>query len=200
MAGEQTSIEYIQHHLQNWTYGRLPAGYVRSDGSVLEESAWTTAHTSQEAAAMGFMAVHVDTMLWSIVLGTLFCVSFAYAARKATVGVPRGFQSFVELLVSFVDNTVKDIFHHSSRLIAPMALTIFCWVFLMNLMDLIPVDWLPWAAQKITGDSHFFFKVFNFLMVNFYKVIIRFQIISDFVYERKLMTKPRLKASIIQLK
>ena len=160
MAGEQqTSIEYIQHHLQNWTYGKLPAGYVRYDGSVLEESVWTTAHTSQEAADMGFMAIHLDTMAWSISLGLLFCVSFAYVAKKATVGVPRGFQSFIELLVSFVDNTVKDIFHHSSSVVAPMALTIFCWVFMMNFMDLIPVDWLPWAAQKITGDSHFFFKV-----------------------------------------
>lgn len=160
MAGaQQSSIEYIQHHLQNWTYGKLPAGYVRGDGSLLEEAVWTTAHTSQEAAAMGFMAIHLDTMAWSFFIGTLFCASFAYVARKATAGSPRGFQSFVELLVSFVDNTVKDIFHHSSSLIAPMALTIFCWVFMMNLMDLIPVDWLPWAAQKITGDSHFFFKV-----------------------------------------
>jgi len=160
MAGEQqSSIEYIQHHLQNWTYGKLPVGYVRDDGSVLVETVWTTAQTSQEAAAMGFMAIHLDTMLWSVFLGMSFCFSFAYTARKATAGVPRGFQSFVELLVSFVDNTVKDIFHHSSSLIAPMALTIFCWVFMMNLMDLVPIDWLPWAAQKITGDPHFFFKV-----------------------------------------
>ncbi|MBT8125428.1 MAG: F0F1 ATP synthase subunit A, partial [Gammaproteobacteria bacterium] len=134
-------------------------GYVRYDGNVLEESIWTTAHTSQEAAAMGFMAIHLDTMLWSILLGLLFCASFAYAASRATADVPRGFQSFVELLVSFVDDTVKGIFHHRSSLVAPMALTIFCWVFMMNFMDLIPVDWLPWAAQKITGDSHFFFKV-----------------------------------------
>ena len=160
MAGEQqTSIEYIQHHLQNWTYGKLPAGYVRYDGSVLQASTWTTANTSQEATDMGFMAIHIDTMLWSILLGALFCLSFAYAAKKATAGVPRGFQSFVELLVSFVDNTVKDIFHHSSRLVAPMALTIFCWVFMMNLMDLIPVDWLPELAKWFTGDPHFFFKV-----------------------------------------
>ena len=160
MAGEeQTAIGYIQHHLQNWTYGKLPADYVRYDGSVLQESIWTTAHSSQEAADMGFMAIHVDTMLWSILLGALFCLSFALAARKATSGVPRGFQSFVELVVSFIDDTVKSIFHHSSRVVAPMALTIFCWVFLMNFMDLIPVDWLPRFAQWATGDSHFYFKV-----------------------------------------
>jgi F-type H+-transporting ATPase subunit a len=160
MAGkEQTSTEYIQHHLQNLTYGRLPAGYVRDDGSVLQETTWVTAKTSQEASDMGFIAIHVDTMAWSIILGTLFCVSFALMARKATLAVPRGFQSFVELLVSFVDKTVKDVFHYPSSLIAPMALTIFCWVFMMNLMDLIPVDWLPWTAQKIAGDPHFFFKV-----------------------------------------
>ena len=160
MAGEQqTSIEYIQHHLQNWTYGKLPAGYVRYDGSVLQDSTWTTANTSQEATDMGFMAIHIDTMLWSVLLGALFCLSFAYAANRATAGAPRGFQSFVELLIDFINDNVKGIFHYSNRLIAPMALTIFCWVFLMNFMDLIPVDWLPLAAQKVAGDPHFFFKV-----------------------------------------
>lgn len=160
MAGEQqTSVEYIQHHLQNWTYGKLPAGYVRYDGSVMEETAWVSAHSSQEAADMGFMAIHVDTIGWSIFLGILFSASFAYVGKKATPGVPRGFQSFVELVVAFVDDTVKSIFNHSSSLIAPMALTIFCWVFLMNLMDVVPVDWLPLAAQKVVGDPHFYFKV-----------------------------------------
>ncbi|TQV82705.1 F0F1 ATP synthase subunit A [Exilibacterium tricleocarpae] len=160
MASEgQTSTEYIQHHLQNLTYGKLPAGYTRYDGTVLEQSTWTMAHSSQEATDMGFMAVHLDTLGWSIGLGLIFCFLFSRAAKKATVGVPRGFQSFVELLVDFVNNTVKDIFHHKNAMIAPMALTIFVWVFLMNLMDLVPVDWLPLTAATIAGDPHFFFKV-----------------------------------------
>ncbi len=167
MAGEsgggQTSTEYIQHHLTNLTYGNLPAGYERheADGSihVLEHSTWTMAHSSEEAAAMGFKAIHLDTMGWSIGLGLLFCFFFARAAKKADSSVPSGFQSFVELIVELVDTTVKDSFHYTSKFVAPLGLTIFVWVFLMNFMDMIPVDWLPWLAGKAAGDSHFFFKV-----------------------------------------
>lgn len=164
MAGGQTSTEYIQHHLQNWTYGKLPSGYERYDYKgelveVLEKDTWTSAITSQEAKDMGFSAVHVDTLGWSIVLGALFIFIFSRVAKKATSDTPKGLQSFVELIVGFVDSTVKDTFHYRNRMIAPMGLTIFCWVFLMNFMDLIPVDWLPLAAAKVAGDSHFFFKV-----------------------------------------
>jgi F-type H+-transporting ATPase subunit a len=159
MAGAQTSTEYIQHHLQNWTYGKLPEGYTRADGHVLTEATWSSAHSSQEAKDMGFNAVHVDTLGWSIFLGALFIFVFSRVAKKATSDTPKGLQSFVELVVSFVDSTVKDTFHYKNRMIAPMGLTIFCWVFLMNFMDLLPVDWLPSAAAKIAGDPHFFFKV-----------------------------------------
>jgi F-type H+-transporting ATPase subunit a len=159
MAGGQTSTEYIQHHLQNWTYGKLPVGYTRYDGEVLTEATWVSAHTAQEAKDMGFTAVHVDTLGWSIFLGALFIFIFSRVAKKATCGTPKGLQSFVELVVSFVDNTIKDTFHYKNRMVAPMGLTIFCWVFMMNFMDLIPVDWLPLAAAKLAGDPHFFFKV-----------------------------------------
>lgn len=160
MAGAQTSTEYIQHHLQNWTYGKLPEGYTRYDGEVLTESTWVSAHTSQEAEDMGFSAIHVDTLGWSIFLGALFLFVFSRVAKKATVDTPSGLQSFVELVVSFVDNTVKDTFHHKNSMIAPMGLTIFCWVFLMNLMDLVPVDWIPYfVANVIVGDPHFYFKI-----------------------------------------
>lgn len=159
MAGGQTSTEYIQHHLQNWTYGKLPEGYTRYDGTVLGETTWTSAHSYQEAKDMGFSAVHVDTLGWSIVLGILFLFVFSRVAKKATSDTPKGLQSFVELVVSFVDSTVKDTFHHKNRMVAPMGLTIFCWVFLMNFMDLIPVDWLPSLAAGIAGSDHFFFKV-----------------------------------------
>ena len=164
MAGGSTT-EYIQHHLQNWTYGKLPAGYERYDYQgnfveTLEKDTWTSAITKQEAKDMGFNAVHVDTLGWSILLGALFLFFFSRAAKKATTDTPRGFQSFVELIVSFVDATVKDVFHYSSRLVAPLALTIFCWVFLMNLMDLVPVDWLPYfVANVVVGDPNFYFKI-----------------------------------------
>lgn len=166
MASESeglTSTGYIQHHLQNMTYGKLPEGYHRhnADGTetVLETATWTMAHSSQEAKDMGFHAIHVDTIGWSLVLGALFSFIFYRVAKNAQKGVPRGLQSFVEMMVDFVNNTVSDIFHHKNRMIAPMGLTIFCWVFLMNLMDLVPVDWLPALAAKISGDPHIYFKV-----------------------------------------
>ncbi len=160
MASENlTSTDYIQHHLQNMAYGKLPEGYVRADGSIVQADTWTLAHSAQEAADMGFWCLHLDTLGWGIVLGTLFSVFFWRVAKNATADKPSGVQSFVELVVEFVNNTVKGTFNHSSRFVAPMGLTIFCWVFLMNLMDLIPVDWLPLAAAKISGDDHLFFKV-----------------------------------------
>jgi len=162
-SSELTTTGYIQHHLQNMTYGKLPEGYHRhhSDGSVevLAKDTWTMAHTAQEASDMGFMAIHLDSMGWSIGLGLIFSIMFYTCARKASTAVPKGLMSFVELTVEFIDNIVGGVFHSKNRMVAPMALTIFMWVFFMNLMDLIPVDWLPWAAQQISGNPHLFFKV-----------------------------------------
>jgi F-type H+-transporting ATPase subunit a len=147
-GGTQTTTEYIQHHLTNLVYGKLPAGYERlqEDGSVhvLERDTWTLAHGAEEAADMGFMAIHVDSMGWSIGLGLIFCWMFRKVASKASTGVPKGLQSFVELIVEFIDGSVKDAFHGRNKMVAPLALTIFVWVFMMNLMDLIPVDLVPW--------------------------------------------------------
>ncbi len=143
-GNEQTVSEYIVHHLTNLTYGKLPSGFVRYDGSVVGEGGqWTMAHGADEIAAMGFNAIHVDSMLWSVGLGIIFCWLFRSVAKKATSNTPSGVVNFVEMVVEFVDNTVKDTFHGRNPLVAPLALTIFVWVFLMNLMDLIPVDLIP---------------------------------------------------------
>ncbi len=101
------------------------------------------AHGSDEAAAMGFNAIHVDSMFWSITLGIVFCWLFRRVAIKAETGVPSGVLNVVEMVVEFIDNTVRDTFHGHNKLVAPLALTIFVWVFLMNLMDLLPVDLVP---------------------------------------------------------
>ena len=160
MAGEsQSTVGYIQHHLTNLTYGKLPAGYERLDAEghvheVLPEATWTLAHSSQEAADMGFMAIHVDSMLWSIGLGFLFLLIFARIAKRAQSGVPRGAQNAIEMIIGFIDQTVKDGFHHKNAMIAPMALTIFMWIFLMNTMDLVPVDWIPQLAALILSLIH----------------------------------------------
>lgn len=141
------------------TWGRLPAGYERADGVVSQESIWTLAHSAGEAKAMGFWALHLDTMGWSIALGTLFCFCFYRVAKNASLGVPGRWAGFLEMIVEMVDKSVKETFHAKSDVVAPLALTIFCWVFLMNLMDLVPVDVLPLLAQKISGDPHLYFKV-----------------------------------------
>lgn len=166
MASEGvTSTSYIQHHIQNLVYGKLPAGYERHDGTTLETATWTLAHDAVEVKAMGFNSINVDSVAWSILLGLVFVGTFFWAGRKATTGVPRGVVSFIELMVEFVDKQVKEAFHADSKLIAPLALTIFCWVFLMNLMDLLPVDWLPLAAQLVGEHAfgmdphHVYFKV-----------------------------------------
>ncbi len=157
--GELTSNEYIQHHLQNMVFGKLPASYERADGQVLQESAWTLAHSPQEAKDMGFWSVNVDTLGWSIFLGCLFCFVFHRVAKRVSEGAPSGFANFVEMMVEVVDKNVSDIFHGKSNVIAPLALTIFVWVILMNIMDIVPVDWLPILAQTLSGDPHLYFKV-----------------------------------------
>jgi F-type H+-transporting ATPase subunit a len=105
------------------------------------------------------MAIHLDSMFWSILLGFLFVFTFSRVAKRMTPGVPKGLQSALEMIIEFIDTTVKDTFHHKNAMIAPLALTIFVWVLLMNTMDLFPVDWIPAIAAKLTGDPHFYFKV-----------------------------------------
>lgn len=152
MAAEKTSSDYITHHLTNWKYGQLP------DGS------WTIAQTTEQANQMGFHAIHIDSLVWSIGLGIFFCALFYLVGRRATAGVPGKLQAFVELIVVFVDNSVRESYHGKSRLIAPLALTIFVWIFLMNLMDLVPIDFIPTLAQKIGAmmghdPHHVYFKI-----------------------------------------
>ena len=139
MAGgseNTTTGEYIGHHLQNLTFGQ------HADGS------WGLAHSAAEATAMGFWAFNVDTLFWAIVLGVVFYILFRNVAKKANSGVPTRFQSAIEMIVEFVDTSVRESFHGTSKFIAPLALTLFVWIFFMNFMDLIPVDWLPWVAQQ----------------------------------------------------
>ncbi|NKB36622.1 MAG: F0F1 ATP synthase subunit A [Gammaproteobacteria bacterium] len=154
-----TSNEYMQHHLQNLVYGKLPVGYERADGHIVEQAEWTFAHSPKEAVDMGFWAFNVDTLGWSIFLGLIFSFVFWRVAKKASTGVPTGLTNFIELCVDFVNTNVKEIFHAKNEVIAPLSLTIFCWVVLMNTMDLVPVDWLPLLAQTISGDPHLYFKV-----------------------------------------
>jgi F-type H+-transporting ATPase subunit a len=127
--GPQTTGEYISHHLQNLQVCRDESGQ------------WLWNHCAGNP-----LTINVDSMFWSVLLGLIFVLLFHGVARKTSADKPGRFQAFVEIIVDFVDSSVKDTFHGKSRLIAPLGLTIFVWVFLMNLMDLVPVDWIPKAA------------------------------------------------------
>lgn len=141
MAGE-TAADYIKHHLQNLTYGKHP------------ELGWKIAETSAEAREMGFLAVHLDTLGWSVVMGITFLLIGRAAARRASTGVPGPVQNLVEMAVEFVQGIVKDSFHGRSPLIAPLALTLFGWIFLMNALKLLPVDYIPHLAH-LAGLPYF---------------------------------------------
>ena len=126
-----TSAEYIKHHLQNLTYGHLP------DGS------WGIAHSAEEAKAMGFWALNLDTFFMSLLLGAAFMFMFRSVAKSITNGTPGALQNFCEWALEFVDNSVRGSFSGKNNMVGPLALTIFFWVFTMNLMDLLPIDYVP---------------------------------------------------------
>ena len=143
---ETTASGYIQHHLQNLTLGHIPG------------VGWGFAHSVAEAKEMGFWGFHIDTLCCSFALGMAFVLIFRIAAKKATSGQPGALQNLVEVLVEFVEVSVKESFHGRISVIAPLSLTIFVWVFLMNSIDLIPVDWIPKVATFISGDPHIPFR------------------------------------------
>ena len=144
MAGETvTTDEYIQHHLTNLTYGKFPDGQ------------WGFAHNAEEVGQMGFYAIHVDTMFWSVLLGFTFIGLFMAGAKAATAGVPGTLQNICEMAVEFVEDNIRQVFGDlQNAIIGPLSLTILVWVFLMNLMDLIPVDWIPHLATLM--GVHYF--------------------------------------------
>ena len=104
-------------------------------------------HLTFLSSGEGFWAVHLDTLFFSIVAALIFLFVFRKVAKNATSGVPGKLQCFIEMIVEWVNGLVKDNFHGSRDFIAPLALTVFCWVFVMNAIDLIPVDFLPQFAN-----------------------------------------------------
>ena len=139
-----TSAEYIKHHLQNLTYGQLPDG------------TWGIAHSAEEAKEMGFWALNLDTFIMSLLLGAVIMFLFRRVATSIVTGAPGGLQNFCEWAIEFIDNSVRGSFSAKNNMVAPLALTIFFWVFCMNLMDLIPIDWVPLLMSALGVP---FFKV-----------------------------------------
>ena len=161
---ELTTNGYIQHHLTNLTYGKLPyesevwhcnkESHVWDMPTIIPADTWTFAHGATEAADMGFWAFNVDSIGWSIFLGALFLGLFKWAIPTNS-DTPSGLQNFVEMCIEFVDDNVQSLFGATNnKLIAPLALTVFVWILFMNLMDLIPVDFIPELA-KYLGIEYF---------------------------------------------
>ena len=139
MASELTTESYISHHLTNLTCGKTPDGWTCNPYMVDQ---------------MGFWAFHVDSLLWSVLLGSIFVLVFKMAMPKKIDpnSVPTKAQNFIEMCIEFVDDNVQSLFGSSKNpLIAPLALTVFVWILLMNLMDLVPVDFIPVLAGHIAA-------------------------------------------------
>jgi F-type H+-transporting ATPase subunit a len=127
----ESATEYIQHHLTNLTVCRKDGDWV-----------WNECKGN-------FFALNVDSMAFSLLLGFVFCFLFYRVAKNASVKKPGKLQAGIEWVIVMVDDSVRGTFHGKSKLIAPLALTMLSWIFLLNLMDLIPVDWLPLAAGAV---------------------------------------------------
>jgi len=135
-ANAPTASEYIVHHLQHL-------------------------QNIKQKSIIDMSVVNYDSVVIGLVLGALALFILWRAARKATSGVPGRFQAAVEILVEMVDNQAKANIHNaeSRKFIAPLALTVFVWIFFMNAMDLLPVDLLPVLWQGATGDHHAYLRV-----------------------------------------
>ncbi len=123
-----TSVEYVQHHLTNLCYGDCDP---------------VTHH------AAGFWSLHVDTLFFSFLLGALIVLVGRRIGCKATARTPSGAVNVAEMLVEFVNKQISDVFQKASPIIGPLALTIFLWVLMMNVMDLVPVDLLPEIGRLV---------------------------------------------------
>jgi F-type H+-transporting ATPase subunit a len=127
-----TQAEYVQHHLEHLSLNLNTMAYTKN----------------------GFWTINLDTLLVSLIIGFTLAFLMRLVAVRATAGVPGKLQNFVEIVVAFVQKSVSDTFHGTSKLIAPLALTIFVWVFMMNVMDLLPIDVLP-RSLELVGFPHF---------------------------------------------
>lgn len=131
-----SASEYIVHHLTHW-------------------------QNKPQTEIVDFSVFNLDSIFFTTILGVLGCFLLWLGARKATAGVPGRFQAAVEIMLEMVDNQAKSIVHNatSRKLVGPLALTVFVWIFLLNAMDLLPLDFLPLVWQSISGDPHAFLRV-----------------------------------------
>jgi F-type H+-transporting ATPase subunit a len=169
-----TQGQYVQHHLEHLTLD-LKTGQIGGEG---------------------FWVINLDTLIVSVVIGFIIIGLFRFAAKRASSGVPGKLQNFVEMIVGFVQKSVEESYHGKSKLIAPLALVIFLWVFLLNAMDLLPVDLLPRLLGFVdvehfknlpTADPNatFAMSLSVFFLIIFYNIKIK-----GFHLVKELLTQP----------
>lgn len=172
-AAAMTSGEYIQHHLEHLNVDMTP-----------------------HFGGTGFWSFNVDTMIVSIVIGLFIAGFLRYIATRMTSGVPGRLQNCVEVVIDFVQGTVKESYHGKSQLIAPLALVVFLWIFFMNAMDLLPVDLLPrilsfFGVQHFknvpTADPNatFAMSISIFVLIVFYNIVVK-----GWSLGKEVLTKP----------
>ncbi len=137
-AHAPTAGEYIVHHLTQWN---------------------TSGHAQENV--IDFSIINIDTMIFSILMGVIGLFVMWRVARSVTSGVPGRMQAAVEIVLEMVNDQAKGIVHsaESRKFVGPLALTVFIWIFLMNAMDLLPVDLLPMLWQLVTGNEHAYMRV-----------------------------------------
>ena len=173
---ELNSTDFIQHHLQNLTFGECSDGKWRFADHHVNIGKAHTEHKSEadytcDVKEMGFNAIHVDTMFMSLFLGGLVSFLFWSIARKASVKNPSKLQNAFEYVIDFVRGAVNDTFEpKGNKIIGPLALTSVSWILLMNLMDLLPVDLIPWIANGFQSSVEYgpvhYFKVLPVADIN----------------------------------
>ncbi|CDZ16497.1 ATP synthase subunit a [Candidatus Johnevansia muelleri] len=136
-GNEPYYTEYINHHLENLTFGFYH-----------EKGIWTIAHTAEQAKNMGFFSINIDSIALSIILGCIFLFVFRKVAKSITINAPKGLQNVVEYFIQFVNKLVTDCFNGKSNFLAPLSLVIFLWILLMNILDILPLDLLPYICSK----------------------------------------------------
>ncbi|MEO6078917.1 MAG: F0F1 ATP synthase subunit A [Steroidobacteraceae bacterium] len=166
----------------------------------------------EQTAIVDFSVVHWDSVFWSVFLALVFIGVFYSVGRKATAGVPGKLQNFIEMMVEFVDGQVRETYHGTSKLIAPLALTIFCWVLLFNMMDWLPVDLMSTLTEPM-GFEHmkvvpstdlnitFGMSITVFLLVIFYSFKIKGakSFISEFTLHPFHFSNPFVQALFIPI-
>ncbi|CAL4317504.1 ATP synthase subunit a [Buchnera aphidicola (Eriosoma grossulariae)] len=136
-SGKSDPQNYIHHHLQHFTINLNNLNFFNKNSTL-----------------NNFWSINIDSIFFSFFLGCIFLIIFYKISKKLQKKTPGKLQIFIEIIINFINKNVTEMYQEKNKLIAPLSLTIFIWIFLMNFMDLIPIDYLPILGQKILGIKY----------------------------------------------